>query len=82
MVKDDQRVQKIPPPEAFIESYDTTNGATVSCIFRASHGYAGEVQRDIIDAALRTLEKSGIGAPQQIVRKVPPDPDPSRFIIR
>lgn len=75
-------MQKSPPPAAFIESYDATNGATVNCIFRASHGYAGEVQRDVIDAALHRLEECGIGIPQQIVRTVPPDPDPSRFIIR
>ena len=55
----------------------------VNCSFRVPQDKIGEVQRAIIGEAKRRLEASKITAlaPQQIVRTVPSDADPSRLLM-
>jgi small conductance mechanosensitive channel len=81
MINDDSRVLKNPRPAVFVESYDAAKGLSLTCSFRTTQGHAGEIQRDIIDEARRRLDQSGIGKAEQIIRKVPPDTDPSRVIV-
>jgi small conductance mechanosensitive channel len=81
MIAEDNRVLKAPPPVAYMESRGAS-GIVVNCIFRAAQDHVGEVQRTIIGEAERRLAGAGISAlvPQQIVRTVPPDADPSRLL--
>ncbi len=81
MIDDDPRILKNPSPAVFVESYDASKGLALTCSFRTTHGFAGEVQRDVIDEARRRLDQAGIGGAGQIVRKVPADTDPSRVIV-
>ncbi|HEY2105744.1 MAG TPA: mechanosensitive ion channel [Candidatus Binataceae bacterium] len=81
MIDEDPRILKNPPPAVFVESYDAGKGLSLTCTFRTSQGRAGEVQRDIIDEAMRRLNQAGIGDTGQIVRKVPGDNDPSRVMV-
>jgi small conductance mechanosensitive channel len=80
MIDEDNRVLKNPSPAVFVESYDSGKGLS-TCTFRTTQGRAGEVQRDIIDEAMRRLNQAGISDTGQIVRKVPADNDPSRVIV-
>ncbi len=81
MLDDDPRILKNPSPAVFVESFDASKGLSLTCTFRTSQGRAGEVQRDIIDEAMRRLSQAGISDTGQIVRKVPADNDPSRVIV-
>lgn len=81
MIDEDPRILKNPRPVVFVESFDSGKGLSLTCSFRTSHGHAGEVQRDIIDEAMRRLSQAGISETGQIIRKVPADNDPSRVIV-
>jgi small conductance mechanosensitive channel len=72
------RVLREPAPSVFVDG--VVAGATV-LNFRAwtRHADLGELQRQLIEGARRRAE--GAAAPQQIVRIVPPDSDPSRLIL-
>jgi len=81
MAERDTRILKMPPPHVFVESL---TGAGLLLNFRiwASHDNVGELQRTIIEQAMYELEAAGIEAlqPQQVVRIIPPDTDPSRLL--
>lgn len=81
MVKRDPRVQKTPQPRMFVESL-TGAGMLLNLRIWATHENVGELQRVIIEAAKRELEAIGIDTlkPQQVVRVIPPDSDPSRLL--
>ncbi len=67
-----------PPPEAFVANL--TGGAPLAtCRLWAARESVGAVQRSILDAARRALEKAGL-PPVQLVRTIPPDSDPSRLM--
>ena len=77
----DPRVQKVPPPRVFVESL-TGAGLLLNLRVWASHDNLGELQQSIIEQAMHELDAAGIEAlqPQQVVRVVPPDGDPSRLL--
>jgi small conductance mechanosensitive channel len=81
MVKRDQRVLKTPQPRVFIESL-TGAGLMLNLRVWANHENVGELQRVIIEETKRELEAAGIETlqPQQVVRVIPPDSDPSRLL--
>lgn len=81
MAKRDPRVLKTPQPRIFVESL-TGAGLLLNLRVWATHDNVGELQRVIIEAAKRELEGAGIETlqPQQVVRVVPPDSDPSRLL--
>ena len=81
MVKRDPRVQKTPQPRIFVESL-TGAGLLLNLRVWATHENVGELQRVIIEAVKRGLEAAGIDTlqPQQVVRVIPPDSDPSRLL--
>ena len=82
MLNADLRVLRSPPPTVFVEGRRGANGTTLTCSFRVSLDKLGEIQRSIIGQAERQLEAAGIEnlVPQQIVRTVPADTDPSRLL--
>ncbi|HEX3971880.1 MAG TPA: mechanosensitive ion channel domain-containing protein [Stellaceae bacterium] len=81
MAKRDQRVLKTPQPRVFIESL-TGGGLMLNLRVWASHENIGELQRVIIEETKRELEAAAIETlqPQQVVRVIPPDSDPSRLL--
>jgi small conductance mechanosensitive channel len=81
MMDEDPRILRQPSSAVFVDSYDSQKGLVLTVSFRTLQGQAGEVQRDIIDQARRRLEQLGAGQTAQIVRKVPPDTDPSRVVV-
>jgi len=81
MMDEDPRILRQPSPAVFVDSYDAQKGLVLTVSFRTLQGQAGEVQRDVIDQARRRLEQLGAGQTAQIVRKIPPDTDPSRVTV-
>ena len=81
LFEQDTRIQKVPAPIAFIDSYDAASGASLSCVFRAVRGHERELQREMVATLVHKLQESGVGAPQQVIRTQPPDSDPSRFLL-
>jgi small conductance mechanosensitive channel len=81
MAERDTRVLKMPPPQVFVESL-TGAGLLLKLRIWASHENVGELQRTIIEQAMQELQAAGIEAlqPQQVVRIIPPDTDPSRLL--
>jgi len=81
MAERDTRVLKAPPPHVFVESL-TGAGLLLNLQIWASHDNVGELQRTIIEQAMHELEAAGIETlqPQQVVRMIPPDSDPSRLL--
>lgn len=81
MAQKDDRLLATPQPRVFVEGL-TGAGLLLNLRIWAAHGQIGEIQRTIVEQAKRALESSGIETlqPQQIVRVVPPDSDPSRLL--
>jgi small conductance mechanosensitive channel len=81
MAERDSRVLKMPPPHVFVDSL-TGAGLLLNLRIWASHDDVGELQHTIIEQAMHELEDAGIEAlqPQQVVRIIPPDSDPSRLL--
>jgi small conductance mechanosensitive channel len=81
MAQRDKRILKIPQPRVFVENL-TTAGLLLNLRVWATHENIGELQRTIIEDAKHELEAAGIETllPQQVVRVVPPDSDPSRLL--
>ena len=81
MAKRDKRILPAPQPRIFIESL-TTAGLLFNLRVWATHENVGELQRTIIEDAKHALEATGIEdlQPQQVVRVIPPDNDPSRLL--
>ena len=80
MAERDTRVLKVPSPLVFVESL-TGAGLLLNLWIWASHDNVGQLQRTIFEQAMHELEAAGIEAlqPQQVVRIIPPDSDPSRL---
>ncbi len=81
MMDEDPRILRQPSSAVFVDSYDAQKGLVLTVSFRTLQGQAGEVQRDVIDQARKRLEQLGAGQTAQIVRKIPPDTDPSRVTV-
>jgi small conductance mechanosensitive channel len=81
MTDEDPRILRQPSAAVFVDSYDAQKGLVLTVSFRTLQGQAGEVQRDVIDQARKRLEQLGAGQTAQIVRKIPPDTDPSRVTV-
>jgi small conductance mechanosensitive channel len=81
MAQRDKRILKIPQPRVFVENL-TAAGLMLNLRVWAAHENVGELQRTIIEDAKHELEAAGIETlqPQQVVRVVPPDSDPSRLL--
>jgi small conductance mechanosensitive channel len=81
MAKRDQRILTNPQPRLFVESL-TGAGLLLNLRVWATHQNIGEMQRVIVEEAKRVLEATGIETmmPQQVVRVIPPDSDPSRLL--
>ena len=81
MAERDARVLRAPPPRVFAESL-TGSGLLLNLRLFVAHADVGEVQRTIIEQAMRELDAAGVETlrPQQVVRIVPPDSDPSRLL--
>jgi small conductance mechanosensitive channel len=81
MAERDSRVLKMPPPHVFVDSL-TGTGLLLNLRIWASHDDVGELQHTFIEQAMHELEDAGIEAlqPQQVVRIIPPDSDPSRLL--
>lgn len=81
MAERDTRVLRVPPPHIFVESL-TGTGLLLNLRIWVSHEDVSEVQRTIVEQTMHELEAAGIEAlrPQQVVRIVPPDSDPSRLL--
>jgi small conductance mechanosensitive channel len=81
MAERDGRVLKQPRPRVFVESL-TGAGLLLSLRLWATRQSIGDLQRTIVEQAMRELEGAGIDAlqPQQVVRVIPPDSDPSRLL--
>lgn len=81
MARRDQRVMKRPQPRVFVASL-TGAGLLLNLRLWADHDNVGELQRVIVEQAKVELEMAGIDAlhPQQVVRVIPPDSDPSRLL--
>jgi small conductance mechanosensitive channel len=81
MLQADARVLKAPPPRVFVEGYGAGGALILNCSLWASHGEAGALQRELIEAARHRLVEAGAESlvPLQIIRTVPPDADPSRL---
>ncbi len=68
------------PPRVFIDKFDGGNLILNLTLWATPQG-AGDVERQIIEASKQALEALGDNLkPTQIVRTVPPDSDPSRFL--
>ena len=69
-----------PEPSVFLEKLDA-GAATLICRMWATHAGVGGVQRAFADEAHRRLQAAGESLkPRQILRLVPPDADPTRFV--
>ena len=81
MAKGNERVLRTPQPRVYVESL-TEAGLLLNLRVWASHEHVGELQRMIVEQAKRELETSGGESlrPQQVVRVIPPDSDPSRLL--
>jgi len=81
MARSDSRILGKPPPRIFVESV-TGAGLVLNLRIWASHEAVGEIQRTIIERAKHELEAVGIETlqPQQLVRIIPADSDPSRLM--
>ena len=81
MARRDRRVLKRPQPRVFVESL-TGAGLLLNLRVWATHENVGEVQRVIVEEAKAELDSAGIDTlhPQQVVRVIPPDSDPSRLL--
>ena len=81
MARRDQRVLRTPQPRVFVESL-TSAGLQLNLRIWANHENVGELQRTIVEQAKGELEAAGIETlhPQQVVRVIPPDSDPSRLL--
>ena len=81
MARREARVLKSPQPRVFVESL-TGAGLLLNLRLWAAHDEIGELQRTIVEKIKRELEAPGIETlqPQQVVRIVPPDADPSRLL--
>ena len=81
MLQRDARVLKTPAPRIFVESFGAGGTLVLNCSLWASHGEAGALQRELLEEARRRLIATGVEAlaPQQILRTIPPDSDPSRL---
>ncbi|HWE72602.1 MAG TPA: mechanosensitive ion channel domain-containing protein [Stellaceae bacterium] len=81
MVKRDPRVMKTPQPRVFVENL-TGAGLVLNLRLWANHANVGDLQRTIVEAAKSELEAAEIETlqPQQVVRVIPPDSDPSRLL--
>jgi len=81
MLQADARILKAPEPRVFVEGYGAGGVLILSCSLWASHGEAGAVQRELIEAARHRLMEAGVESlvPLQILRTVPADADPSRL---
>jgi len=81
MARRDRRVLKRPQPRVFVESL-TGAGLLLNLRVWATHENVGEVQRVIDEEAKAELDSAGIDTlhPQQVVRVIPPDSDPSRLL--
>jgi len=81
MVRRDRRVLKTPQPRVFVDGL-TGAGLLLNLRVWANHENVGELQRVIIEQAKSELETAGIETlhPQQVVRVIPPDSDPSRLL--
>jgi len=67
-------------PKVFIDKFDGGNLILNLMIWTTPQG-AGDIERQIIVSAKQALEALGDGLkPTQIIRTVPPDNDPSRFL--
>jgi small conductance mechanosensitive channel len=80
MVKGDSRILRTPEPQVFV---DGLGGAGIALNLRiwVAREHVGEIQRMIIEEARDRLEATKIDVtPQQIVRVIPPDSDPSRLL--
>ena len=73
-------VMPSPAPKTFLASF--AGGALVlSLIVWTTARDAGAVERTIVDSVKRTLDALGDNfKPTQVIRTVPPDSDPSRFL--
>lgn len=68
------------PPQVFIDKFDGGNLILNLMIWSTPQG-AGDIERQIIEASKQALEALGDNLkPVQIIRTVPPDSDPSRFL--
>jgi small conductance mechanosensitive channel len=81
MAKRDERILKTPQPRVFVENL-TSAGLLLNLRIWATHENVGALQRAIIEDAKRALEAADIETlqPQQLVRVIPPDSDPSRLL--
>jgi small conductance mechanosensitive channel len=81
MARRDRRVLETPQPRVFVDSI-TGAGMRLNLRVWADHDNVGELQRAIVEYAKRELEHAGIDTlePQQVVRVIPPDNDPSRLL--
>jgi small conductance mechanosensitive channel len=81
MARRDRRVLDTPQPRVFVDSI-TGAGMRLNLRVWADHDNVGELQRAIVEYAKRELEHAGIDTlePQQVVRVIPPDNDPSRLL--
>ena len=81
MAKRDQRILKTPQPRVFVESL-TGAGLLLNLRLWVRHENVGELQRMIVEQAKGEIESADIETlhPQQVVRVVPPDNDPSRLL--
>lgn len=81
MAERDPRILQAPRPRVFVESL-TGAGLLLNLRIWASHREVGELQRTIVEQAMHELQAAGMEAlqPQQVVRVIPPDSDPSRLL--
>lgn len=80
MARGDRRVLERPQPRVFVESLSGA-GLLLNLRVWARHESVAELQREIVEHAKAELD-SGTETlqPQQVVRVVPPDSDPSRLL--
>jgi small conductance mechanosensitive channel len=81
MAKHDQRILKTPQPRVFVEKV-TGDGLQLNLRIWSRHENVGELQRVIVEEAKAEIESAGMETlhPQQVVRVIPPDNDPSRLL--
>lgn len=81
MAQRDQRILETPQPRVFVENL-TSAGLLLNLRVWATHENVGALQRAIIEDAMHALEAAGIETlqPQQVLRVIPPDSDPSRLL--
>jgi small conductance mechanosensitive channel len=69
-----------PPPKAFLENLSAAAAIVTLTLWSTPQG-AGEVERQVIERIRLTLEKLGDNFKAiQIIRTIPSDTDPSRFL--